>query len=299
MHRFNNRFPARFCLKVLIGLMLMVVPWVANSQSADWVPVSSEKLIQLPAGYLDRYVEQDFRRSSLAQSVDAANSAMDAQLSRMTSLRDRLASAQKHEQIDLRHQLLLAKSEYIDAVEEKQRLDRHALDKKSTLYQGLLRAMLKDQRSRNDPVSITLVSQQKAARERMQRSVAVVNEVLDAEPGFKPSQYSEQYRENLARVEALKSAIAEHVANASPLIDGEDVSREEFVRFLLANVESDRALLDQEQLMLGYMARLVALDAHGLEQELMLGEHNDAEGLGAGVKSERLAKASELFVDQY
>ncbi|MBA55690.1 MAG: hypothetical protein CMK89_14640 [Pseudomonadales bacterium] len=281
---------------VLIGVMLSLSSATAFAETSQWTPMSSEKLIQMPAGYLDRYVEQDFRQSPLGKNLQEVDGALSGQRSGMASLRDSIKRTEGEQNKLLRYQLLQAKSDYLDGVEEKQRLERMALDKKSKVYQDVLASILKDQRARKDPVTMRLVEQQQAARDRMERSIALVDDVLANQSDSKPTRYSKQYKENLDKVEALKTAIASHVANASPVVEGRDVSREEYVRFLLANVESERALLDQEQLMLGYMARLVALDAHTLEQEVALGLDDDTGG-EANAEPERLAEAADLFIE--
>ena len=291
-----------YCKSALIGLALSMSAgnaWSSGGEipEADWKPITSEKLIKLPAGYLDRYVEQDFRQSTLARQINSAGTAMQGDLEHIRSLREQVKDSSGEQKTELRHQLLVAKSNYLDALEQKQKLDRSALEKKAKVYQSVLRDMLKDKQRRQDPVTVELLAHQRAARERMQRSITVVDEILAGQPELKRSKYSQQYGENLARVEELKSAIANHMANAAPMIEGQDVSREEFVRYLLANVESERALLDQEQLMMGYMARLVALDAHALEQEVALGINGEIDGPGNGTATKRLADATELFIE--
>ncbi|MDY6920332.1 MAG: hypothetical protein SV765_08970 [Pseudomonadota bacterium] len=279
------------------ALLLIGIAFNAPAREDQWRPLSSETLVKMPAGYLSRYVDQDFNASPLAQNIESKNKTLAELLSRMGELRQQVTNSQGEQQLALRHQLLLAKSNYLDAIEEKQRLDRLALDKKSRLYQSVLQNVLEDQRYRHDPVSAELIQNQQAARSRMERTVSTVDGLLAAQPDMTPSEYSQQYRENLSKVEALKTAIANHMANASPMIDGRDVSREEYVRHLLAGIESERSLLDQEQLMLGYMARLVALDAHALEQELALGGEPGEVGPDNTRTSSRLADAVDRFIN--
>lgn len=281
----------------LIGIAFCMASTTALSQTSEWNPIASEKLIQLPAGYIDRYVEQDFRQSSLAKHISSADHTMTNDLDRIRALKQQINTATAEKTTDLRHQLLMAKSDYLDTLEQKQKLDRIALEKKSKLYQGVLQDILKDQRRSKDPVTAELISNQNAARKRMEHSISVVDEILSSQPDIQRSEYSKQYGENLTKIAELKSAIASHVANAAPSIEGKDVSREEFVRYLLANVESERALLDQEQLMMGYMARLVALDAHALEQQVALGLDGDIHANSEDADSKKLADATDLFID--
>ena len=65
------------------------------------------------------------------------------------------------------------------------------------------------------------------------------------------SKYAEQYGDNLARISELQAAINAHPANQAPIVGGETVTRETFVRHLISQAEAGLALLDQEEEMLG------------------------------------------------
>lgn len=287
-------------LNKTVFMVLGLVIGSAQGQSlmADpgvWNPLSSEKLILMPASYLDKYVEQDFQHSELAKNIETADEKIQSQLRLMQELRATIANAAGEQQFEQRHQLLISKSDYIDAVEEKQFLDRQALHKKSQVYQAVLDKILRSTQHKSDSIHASLLSNQHSARQRMQRSTAMVDEMLALNPDTEKSNYAQQYGDNVARIDELKIAIEKHAANASPVIEGEEVSREDFVRHLLANVEAERAILNQEQLMLGYMARLVALDAHALEQDVRLGSAQQA-----GARANRgsgLADASSMFIE--
>ena len=77
------------------------------------------------------------------------------------------------------------------------------------------------------------------------------------------------------------------------MLDGAEVSSEEYIRQLLHNASLHQSLLDQEALMLSYMARLVALDAQALKYQIAYGDKNDT------TTSPKVAKAShavDLFL---
>ena len=286
---------------ITIGWVCVILGVNAHGESlsrapTEWTPIASEKLIKLPAGYLDRYVEQDYQQSALAQTIDATQNEIQTNLQQIRNLKGRIASSSGSEQMQLQHSLLVAKSDYLDVLEERQRLSRQVLEKKAALYQSVLNEIMKSEQLKQEPVHARLIENQMAARERLKQSMAAVDDVLANAPDLERTQYAKQYGENLARIEELKTAINQHVANSAPVIDGKDVSRETFVRHLLAGVESDSALLDQEQLMMGYMARLVALDAQALEQKIALGDGPES-GQNDSVAGARLVDAAELFIN--
>jgi hypothetical protein len=80
---------------------------------------------------------------------------------------------------------------------------------------------------------------------------------------------------NLGKIEQLKKAISQHQSSLAPTIDGVEVSAQEYVRQLLMQAASDQSLLDQEALMISYMAKLVALDAQSIEFRLAYEETED------------------------
>ena len=280
-----------------LASVLLLSSASALADDSSWSPVSSEQLVRMPASYLDKYVEQDFRDSALSSRIVEIDEGIAEQLQHMKGLHESIEQTSGEPLTELRHQLLVAKSDYLDLIEEKQSLDRNALDKKAGVYERVLSKLKRSKRRTSDPVSAQLVADQEAARQRMEQSVAMVDQVLAMSPTTKQSRYAEQYGDNLARIEELKTVIVGHVANAGPAVDGEEVTREEFVRHLLTNIDAERSILDQEQLMLGYMAKLVALDAHMLEQEVALGIDLDKGGSITDRQPERLADATDLFIE--
>ena len=53
---------------------------------------------------------------------------------------------------------------------------------------------------------------------------------------------------------------------AEPTLNGEVVGKADYVRGLLSRSEAELAILDQEEDILGFMAKLVALDAMALAE---------------------------------
>jgi predicted HTH domain antitoxin len=87
-------------------------------------------------------------------------------------------------------------------------------------------------------------------------------------------------------------AIEDHPMNAQPVIDGEAVSKADYLRQLIADTDAEIALIQQEETILGYMAKLIALDATALSEQV-----GDAERIDSDV-TERTGITSvvDLFV---
>lgn len=271
----NTRNPQKKLALVMAALMLSGA--AAASKEASWNPVSSETLISLPAQYMDRSLEQDFRDSQLFGQIDATTAQIRMEAERMAALHQDASAASGDGAIELSHQLLVSKASYLELMQDKLTLDADALTTRIKVYEDVLERLQRDKRQAQDPVVADLVASQQAARARMESTVSTVDQMLNDLPVERVSRYQSQYGENLQKIAELKRAINEHDANAAPSIDGETVSREDYVRHLLANAEAERSIIEQEQLMLSYMARLVSLDAQALEQSLMGGGEQFAE----------------------
>ena len=277
----------------LAGAVLIAAP--ASAASTAWQPVASEKLIQLPAGYMEKAIEKDFRDSPLASQLSAADSEAARQAKRMTQLNQQIGESQGADNIELRHQFLAAKSAYLDAVEQQQSLEKQALATRAKIYQQVLDTMNKDRRRAQDPVGREVLVQQQRARERMERATALVDNLMMAQNHQQKSGYNSEYATNLDKINQLREAISRHAANRSAGIDGQPVDRDQYLRQLLNDVNAEQALLAQESQMLSYMAQLVALDAQALEMELTLNELD--EGDAAAADSGSLSSTASLFIN--
>jgi len=101
----------------------------------------------------------------------------------------------------------------------------------------------------------------------------------------------------VSKLEALKSAINAHAANASPAIDGQQVSKSDYVRHLLTSLNAEQAIFDQEKLMLSYMAKLVAMDAQTLEHQLLASSEQDETQKAQRARTS-LSGNTDLFIAQ-
>jgi hypothetical protein len=109
---------------------------------------------------------------------------------------------------------------------------------------------------------------QKDARERLEHSTMSVDMNVFGSVVGKESKYSRDYQKNLNAIQTLMTALNDHPMNAEAELDGRQVGKKEYVRQLVAKAESAIALLDQVDTILGYMAKLVALDAMVLAENL-------------------------------
>jgi primosomal protein N'' len=257
------------------------------TQNNDWRPVASDKLITLPANIIEKRIEQDFSASPMAMRLAELDNQMDTTTARIASLQQDLVQAEGQLLEDLQYELVQQKSGYLDVLQESHQLRKDSLMKKQQIYQDVLTQYRTQYASASSSIKVQLKRQQKEAQARMEAVMAQVDQNLMHTGYNTTSPYANEYASNLAQIDQLKDKINQHKANAAPTIDGAEVSSEEYIRQLLHDASMHQSLLDQEGLMLSYMARLVALDAQALEYQMAYGDSD------ASKVKPQVAKASQ------
>lgn len=278
-----------------ISINLALAP-MSYANTSDWNPISSERLIKLPTNVMERAINHDFLQSPLANKLQAADTRLTVTQTDLAGLKQSISQSEGEDKIELRHQFLEQKSSYIDQMEQRQTLRRNELQTRLALYRGLMRDMKKDKRRAKDPVSADLVAQQHAARTRMESMANKVDESLFEMVSEEQSKYATEYGNNLQKIKELQMAIREHEMHRG-MEDGiEGMTREAYIQNLMNNAEADMALLGQEDEMLGYMARLIAMDAQALQIEVTYGALDD-EAYGEKVVAAKPANMVDFFIN--
>jgi hypothetical protein len=259
---------------LILAMSIGCTHFVLASEGRNWDPVASDKLIKLPANIIEKRIQQDFEASPMALHLVELEQHMQDKLSQLKSLGELIVDSEGDDLIKQRFELVQQKSEYLDLMQEAQGLRQNALAKKQQLYETVL-GKLRNKNGRISKDEVYQLKQKQAqALERMQNVMAQVDSSMMHKGLDQRSPYADEFAINLAKVEALKNAISEHKANASPTLGDVEVTSEEYVRQLLMQASTEQSLLDQEALMFSYMAKLVALDAQALEYEISYGDED-------------------------
>jgi hypothetical protein len=258
---------------------------VSAEENPEWRPAPTERLVKLPSAYLKKAIERDFSESGLADAIGNLDTGIAMKGKTLSDLRDASEEAEGEVRTELRHQFLAEKQEYVKFLGERQDFRHKQLRTKIRLYERILRDL--ERKSPANKATQQLLKKQEEARERLKRSTLDVDLKVFGSGVGKESKYSREYQKNLNAIQTLMSALKDHPMNAEAEIDGRQVGKKEYVRQLVANAESDIALLDQEKSILGYMAKLVALDAMVLAENLDddLTDNFDDENEAVGVTS--------------
>ncbi|OUS13122.1 hypothetical protein A9Q89_03755 [Gammaproteobacteria bacterium 53_120_T64] len=289
----------RLALWILTTVLAYTGQYVSASTTQEsWNPVASERLITLPSAYIEQAVERDFSVSPLGNELKGLDQQLEVKAAELTSLKQTVPETEGDAKLDARFQLVTEKSGYVDLMKQQLKLRRSAQQKRSQLYQQILHKQQQGRRMLYEqPQAQQLLTQQHAAQQRLQRTLAMVDEVSDGFEQEGSTAYQNAYRDNLGEMKALQRAIQQHSLNLESSIDGHPLTRENFLRQLILQSQTELALIEQEEQMLALMAQLVSLDAEALEHELSLGQLNGTkEGI---VAARRYAPAiiTELFID--
>ncbi len=266
----------------LVLVLAAVLPASAASSASalgaqpEWRPTASEKLVKLPAGYLKKTLDYDFAQSELGQALKDLDVEIALKTQTLGDLQAATERADGELLTELRHQFLAEKRTYVELVGRKHDLKRKHLKTKVKLMEKVLDRMGRQARGMSK-ARVALVGKQEAARQRFKVSLDGVDVKVMNISAVPESRYAKEYAKNLGAIERLVSAIERHPAATHTAADGQPLSKEDHIRQIIADGEAEIALLDQQDKILGYMAKLVALDAMALSENVMDAEMADSD----------------------
>ena len=189
----------------------------------------------------------------------------------MQSLKDlnmAVKDAEGEVKTEIRHHLLAEKRSFIHIMSNKNEMRRKQLVTKLRLFERMLEK-LGESDAQMTKSRKKLVDKQEAAKKRFHASLSTVDVRLFENDAIPESKYSQKYAKNMTVIGKLVSRIGSHRMNSSINADGHLLTKEEYIHGLLAETQSEISILEQEETILGYMAKLVALDALVLSEEAL------------------------------
>ncbi|MBL4907499.1 MAG: hypothetical protein JKX94_08615 [Sneathiella sp.] len=268
--RIHDRLKSIF-IAIFLGAVLaclISIPF-AYATTAVWAPTASERLIKLPGQHLEKAVESDFRKSELATALEETEANSQLKQSTLGDLQKAIEQADGETRVELQHQFLLEKKNYVEMLKENQDLRRKRARIKLRLYERLL-GKLSRKKQAGSPQQKHLVSLQENAQARFQSSLSKVDMKLMQSVAMGTSRYSQEYARNMSAIESLVAAVNAHPSNQAPALNGIALSQSDYLRSLISRNEAELALVDQERIILAHMAKLISLDALALSEETQL-----------------------------
>jgi len=241
----------------------------------SWSPTSSERLVKLPPSYLKKSLDRDLAESQLGTAIKDNNENIGHKGNTLSDLQRAIETSEGEMRLELRHQFLAEKRAYLDLMEHQIDLNRKQAKTRLRLYERMLQDF--GSKNANESAGVKqLVEKQTLARDRFKSSLAQVDLKVFETASFAESQYAVKYGQNVQAIEKLLDHIKQHEMNHSLTSDGVEMTKEEFIRHMATEAEAELALAEQDDTILGYMAKLVALDAMALSEETMDAELADS-----------------------
>lgn len=280
-------------LVVAAALAWSPIAIAADRPVADWSPAASERLERLPVGALDRAIDRDFRESGLSSALTDADADLAARRSLLAELHAAIdAAPDGRTRDDLRHRFLEEKHAFLQSMGRRHDLERQRLRTRLTLVRRLI-GRIDGGAAAADPATADLVRRRDRMAARFESAASKVDMTVFADGLGSESRYGSEYRRHAMAIDALARAINAHPLNTAPETDGRGQDRRGFLRHLAQEAETGLALLDQQDQVLAYMAKLLALDA--MAQADAEAEAAAPEGSGGA----DLSGAVGLFIDRY
>ena len=258
-----------FVAAVFAAALLVAAPGTAIAEGGPaWHPESSERLVKLPPTYLQKTLDYDFEQSDLGQAMRDIGVEVEYKTLTLSDLQTAIGQADGDVRTEMRHQFLAEKSAYIELALARNGLQRQQLETKMAVLDDIM-AELAMEEATMTPARQQLIDQQQAARTRFEAALPAVDLSLVEATMAPESRYAQEFAANFTAIEALTMAIQSHSMNESPIALDGTLTKREYLRQMITGVETELALLDQQEKIIGHMAKLVALDAMALSNEVM------------------------------
>lgn len=258
---------------------------------AAWRPAVTERLVKLPGSSLKKAIDRDFSRSPLAEALRDAEAEIALKVQTLKDLQHAIDQADGEIQVELKHQFLAEKKEYLKLIQEQHKMRGKHLKTRIRVYQRLL-GKLERAAAAKTPGHATLVQRQAEARVRLARTSERIDTDLFATSVTSNSKYAREYAKNMAAINALMARIEIHPMKGKLDVAGDAKDKPGFVRRLLVDAEADLQILQQESEIVGLMAKVVALDALGLSEEIA-----EEQPIDDDLPSADVAAAVDLFIN--
>lgn len=240
----------------------------ANISEGDWKPQIVEKMFILPPKQLDRVLNNDFRSSSLYLNLKSADKKIQNRYIQIEELNKSIHEFTGEEKIELRHQVIVEKKEYIKDLNERLNIKRKHLITKKRFFENIKRKVLSN--NNKDKNYLTkFESSRNLALERSKKldkkvSTIMLNNVSNN------SKYFSEYQKTMIAMQKLENKIKDHPKFRENELLISSKNKLEALNVYIDSLESELSVIDLKEKVLVKMAKLVALDAMKLSDDLQI-----------------------------
>ena len=243
---------------------------MANLSNGEWQPQIVEKMYILPPKQLDRVLNNDFRNSSLYLNLKTADDKIKSRYSKIDQLNKSIPQFKGDEQIELKHQVIVEKKEYITDMSERLKIKREHLLTKKRFFEKIKRKTLFQKGNQNYKAKSKFQASREKALKRSKKLDKKISNLLIGNNMSNNSKYFSEYQKTMSAMQQLETKIKSHpkFQENDLLLNSEN--KLESLNVFIDKLESELSVLALKEQVLTKMAKLVSLDAMELADSLQI-----------------------------
>ena len=243
---------------------------MANLSNGEWQPQIVEKMYILPPKQLDRVLNNDFRNSSLYLNLKTADDKIKSRYSKIDQLNKSIPQFKGDEQIELKHQVIVEKKEYITDMSERLKIKREHLLTKKRFFEKIKRKTLFQKGNQNFKAQSKFQASREKALKRSKKLDKKISNLLIGNNMSNNSKYFSEYQKTMSAMQKLETKIKSHpkFQENDLLLNSEN--KLESLNVFIDKLESELSVLALKEQVLTKMAKLVSLDAMELADSLQI-----------------------------
>ena len=243
---------------------------IANLSNGEWQPQIVEKMYILPPKQLDRVLNNDFRNSSLYLNLKTADDKIKSRYSKIDQLNKSIPQFKGDEQIELKHQVIVEKKEYITDMSERLKIKREHLLTKKRFFEKIKRKTLFQKSNQNFKAKSKFQASREKALKRSKKLDKKISNLLIGNNMSNNSKYFSEYQKTMSAMQQLVTKIKSHpkFQQNDLLVNSEN--KLESLNIFIDKLESELSVLALKEQVLTKMAKLVSLDAMELADSLQI-----------------------------
>ena len=243
---------------------------IANLSNGEWQPQIVEKMYILPPKQLDRVLNNDFRNSSLYLNLKTADDKIKSRYSKIDQLNKSIPQFKGDEQIELKHQVIVEKKEYITDMSERLKIKREHLLTKKRFFEKIKRKTLFQKGNQNFKAQSKFQASRGKALQRSKKLDKKISNLLIGNNMSNNSKYFSEYQKTMLAMQKLETKIKSHpkFQENDLLLNSEN--KLESLNVFIDKLESELSVLALKEQVLTKMAKLVSLDAMELADSLQI-----------------------------
>jgi len=260
----------------LFLIILSVSFYSANSLAQrnvnGWKPQIVEKMYVLPPKHLNKVLNNDFNKSLLAINLQNTDNKIKNRIEKISELNSLLPGSSKEEGLEIQHQIIINKRDYIKDMNDLLIMKKEKLNTKKIFFKKI-KKKFKGNSLKNKTTSNFLNNKSTA----IQRSQKLDFKILENTSYnlSKRSKYFKQYQINKDAVKKLKLAIEKHPMSNKNILYKDPLNKVEAINNYVHEIDTEIAVLEMKEQMINYMAKIVALDAMSLAEKVAFDDENN------------------------